>query len=315
MKKLVLIDGNALMHRAYHAVKFAPLLDGQPVGMVFGFSSMLINIIDHYQPHLLVTAFDTKEKTFRHEMDKNYKAHRQKADDEFYAQIPYIYECLGDFDVPVLKKPGFEADDIVGTLAVQGEQLGFEVLIVSGDLDFLQLVSDRVKVAKIHGRVQDSPLYGPEETVARYGISPDQIVDFKALVGDSSDNYKGVPGIGPKGASKLLQTYKTLEGLYAHLSDLAPKMSEKLSLNKDSALHCQKLAQINLDVELDFSLSEVGEYKTNLEKARVFLEKFRFPSLVNRLEKVVYGHSSKPTPAQKKSTKKTDKCESQLSLF
>ncbi len=312
MKNLVLIDGNALMHRAYHAVKFAPMYEGKPIGMVYGFSSMLINIIEIFRPDVLFIAFDTKEKTFRHEMDENYKAHREKADDEFYDQIPLIFECVDHFEIPVLSLPGYEADDIIGTLAVSGSGQGFSVKILSGDLDFLQLASDRIKLVKPNGKIQDSLIYGAEETYARYGVTPEQIVDYKAMVGDSSDNYKGIPGCGPKTASLLLQEYGSLTNIYANLDLLKPKLKDKFETYRNDAFHCQKLARIKLDVPVDYSFDTPFCFVS--DKTLMFLEKMKFVSLVSRYQRVINNYEHSDNVEQKsESVSATDSL--QMSMF
>ena len=288
MKSLVLVDGNAFMHRAYHAVKFAPTYNGAPVGMVYGMVSMMLNIIETFSPDILVVAFDTKEKTFRHDMDENYKAHREKADDDFYSQIPLVYEFLEAFEVPVLKAPGFEADDIVGTLAVRGAKEGLDVKILSGDLDFLQLVSEHIVFVKPNGKIQDSLLYGPDETVARLGVSPAQIIDYKAIVGDSSDNYKGVAGLGPKAAVGLLEKYETLENVYEHLAELPASQQKKLEEGREQAFHCQALARIKTDVTLDFSFDlENSGFRFAPASSIAFLEKIGFVGLLSRYHKLI----------------------------
>ena len=280
MKKAVLIDGNSLMHRAYHGVKFAPVVDGQPVGMLYGFASMIINIIAEYDPDFLVVAFDTKEKTFRHKMDQEYKAHRAKADDEFYAQIPLVYECLECFDIQILRAPGYEADDVIGTVAKKTQKDGIQVDIVSSDLDFLQLVSDDgICLVRPNGNIQNSEICTPEEAEKKIGVRPDQVVDYKAIVGDSSDNYKGIPGVGPKTTVNLLKEYGTLKKIYNHLNELSPTVKKKFEDHKEYAFHCQELAQIKTDVPLEYSLEVFSAQKESIIN---FLNKFKFSSLVRR---------------------------------
>ena len=197
---VILIDGNAVMHRAYHGINqgFVPTWKNMPVGMVYGFASILLSIIEHFLPEHIMVAFDTKEPTFRHTLDTQYKAHRIPTPDDFYAQIPLLEELMQSFELPLFKSPGFEADDICGTLAVLADQKGYDVRILSGDLDFSQLVNDHIQLVKLNGKIDHSPISGPQAVEARFGIKPTQMVDFKALVGDSSDNFKGLSGCGPK---------------------------------------------------------------------------------------------------------------------
>jgi len=303
---LVIIDGNALMHRAYHGVNrgFIPMWEGMPVGMVFGFASTLLSIIDHFNPEQLLVAFDTKEKTFRHEMDANYKAHREKAPDDFYPQVPFIEELLEAFDIPILKCPGYESDDIIGTVARAAEKKDQDVIIMSGDLDFLQLVDHRIRLAKFNGKIEQSEIYGPEETYNRYGIHPEQMIDYKAIIGDSSDNYKGIPGIGPKTAAKLLQEHNTLNNIFEQLESLPDKLRDKFMEYKSDALHCQELAAIHTQVPIEFSLSENFDFTP--ETSLAFFEKMKFQSLKNRYQKLIFG---------KNEPEKEAKTEPQMSLF
>ncbi len=314
MKTIILVDGNSLMHRSYHGVNkgFIPVWKGMKIGMVYGFASMLLHIIDHFRPDTFIVTFDTKEKTFRHEADENYKAQREKAPDDFYVQIPYVYELLESFDIPVLKLPGFESDDIIGTLAHNANGKTHEVKILSGDLDFLQLVSDHISLVRFNGPVEQQIPYGPKETLARYGIEPKQMIDYKAIIGDSSDNYKGILGIGPKTALKLLQEFGTLEKIYKHVDELPDKVREKFEKQKDQALHCKALATIKTDVPIDFDLEK--KFELHPDKIITFLEKMEFHSLVNRFHRVNKNIAQPKKIEQKNNTTKEDSQE-QLALF
>lgn len=302
------------MHRSYHGVNkgFIPVWKGMKIGMVYGFSSMLLHIIQHFRPDTLIVTFDTKEKTFRHEADENYKAQREKAPDDFYVQIPYIYELLESFEIPVLKMPGYESDDIIGTLAHNADDQQHDVKILSGDLDFLQLVSDNVSLVRFNGRIEQQIPYGPKETLARYGIEAKQMIDYKSIVGDSSDNFKGVLGVGPKTATKLLQEFGTLENIYKHLDELAPKVKAKFETQKDQADHCKMLATIKTDVPVDFDLDV--KFELHPDKTIAFLEKMEFHSLVNRFHRLNTNIVQPRKVEQKKKAKKGDDDE-QLALF
>lgn len=310
MKTIILIDGNSLMHRAYHGIAkgFIPVWEGIPIGMVYGFASSLLNVIDNFRPDTLLVTFDTRAKTFRHELDEEYKSQREKAPDDFYAQIPYIDELLASFNIPALKLDGYESDDLIGTLATKLAKEG-EVKILSADLDFLQLVSDHITLLKFNGKIPI--LYGPAETKARYGIDPDQIIDYKAIIGDSSDNYKGVPGIGPKTASKLLQEFKNLDGIYEHLDDLPEKVREKFQDHREQATKCRKLATIKTDVPLDLS---APKFSFQEEITTAFFEKMKFSSLLNRYQKLITNFDQPRHIEQKKDSKK-DTLEDQMCLF
>ncbi len=310
MKTVILIDGNSLMHRAYHGIAkgFIPIWEGMPIGMVYGFASSLLNVIDNFHPDSLIVTFDTKAKTFRHELDEEYKAQREKASDDFYAQIPYIDELLTSFQIPTFKIDGYESDDLIGTLATKMSK-DAEVKILSADLDFLQLVSDNIALLKFNGKIPI--LYGPAETKARYGIEPSQIIDYKAIIGDSSDNYKGIPGIGPKTASKLLQDFSTLNGIYDHLDDLPIKVREKFNDHKDQALKCQTLATIKTDIHLD---TKDQKFEFHEETTTAFLEKMKFSSLINRYQKLITNFDQ-PKPSEQKKSSKQERLEDQMSLF
>ena len=256
MKKLLLVDGYAMMFRAFYAVKFAPMYENRPIGAVFGCGSTLLSAIESFDPDYLIVAFDAPTKTFRHEMDENYKAQRVKAPDEFVHQLELVFELITSLNILTLVQPGYEADDIIGTLAKQAEAQDIETFILSGDLDFLQLISDKVHLAKFNGK--EPLMFDRTMTHEKLGIYPEQIVDYKAIAGDSSDNYKGVPGIGAKGASALLTEYQTLDSVYENLEHLKPKVREKLETHKEQALHCQKLAAIHTEVPLNFKLGKAN---------------------------------------------------------
>ncbi len=316
-RNLVLIDGNAIMYRAYYGVNknFVPTLNGMPVGMVYGFSSILLNIIEHLNPANLVVTFDSKEKTFRHEMDENYKAQRKPAPDDFYPQMPYIEKMVEAFQIQSFKRPGFESDDLIGSLAKKfaGNSAYDQIFIVSGDLDFTQLVSDKIKLLKVTGKISDSPIYGPAEVVARYGITPEQMVDFKAITGDSSDNYSGIAGVGPKTAQKLLEKYGDIEGILANLETLEPpKLREKFRENKDYLLHCRELAQIKTDLPVECNFSR--DFELDFDSVDGFFAEMGFRALRGRLQRLDKNSVQNLKFGQKNSSRKVPS-ESQMSLF
>jgi DNA polymerase-1 len=284
-KTCLLVDGNAIMYRAYYGVSkgFVPVLDGMPVGMVYGFISTILNALEFLKPHSIVVTFDTKEKTFRHKMDENYKAQRKKAPDDFYPQMPFIFDFLKAMNIQRIEMPGFESDDIIGTLALKGANDNFNIKILSGDLDFLQIVSERIKLLKLNGKIEKSIEYGPEQTKARFAIEPSQIVDLKALSGDSSDNYQGISGIGPKTAAKWLQSFQTLENIFDNLEKFEDKIKEKLETNRDYVFHCQKLAALKTDLLIDFEFDKKFEMT---QAAEPFFVKMKFHSLMSRWQKL-----------------------------
>src|SRR3989338_3786991 len=210
MKKLILIDANALVHRAFHALPPLTSPQGMIVNAVYGFTLVLLKTIKDFKPDYMAAAFDLAGPTFRHEEFEEYKAHRQKAPDELYAQIPLIQEVLKAFGIEIFTKEGYEADDLIGSLAEKAKKNqqngGLQTVILTGDLDTLQLVEDdKVVVFTLRKGVSDTVTYNEKSVLERYGLEPYQVVDFKGLKGDPSDNIPGVPGIGEKTAMALLQ--------------------------------------------------------------------------------------------------------------
>ena len=221
-KKLILIDGNAIIHRAYHALPPFTTKKGELVNAVYGFSSTLLSVIAEFKPDYVVASFDLAGKTFRHEKFEEYKATRVKGDDELYAQIPRVKEVVEAFNIPIYEKAGFEADDVIGTIATQIKKNNsdIETIIVTGDMDTLQLVNDSTKVYTMRRGLSDSLMYDEEKVFERYGLRPEQIIDYKSLRGDPSDNIPGVKGIGEKTAVTLLQEYTTLDGVYENIEKI-----------------------------------------------------------------------------------------------
>ena len=199
-KRLLLIDGNAIIHRSYHALPPLTTKEGELVNAVYGFSSTLLSVIDKFKPDYVMASFDLAKPTFRHKEYKEYKATREKAPDELYEQIPLVKEVVRAFNIPIYEKEGFEADDIIGTTVRQSEKLekNIENIIVTGDLDTLQLVNNKTKVYTMRRGLSDAILYGEDEVLERYGFDPEKLKDFKGLRGDPSDNIPGVKGIGEK---------------------------------------------------------------------------------------------------------------------
>lgn len=287
-KRLVVIDGNHLIHRAYHAIQ-APLKtsSGEQTNAIFGFASMLLNIIELEQPDYLAMTFDEKAPTFRHEAHEGYKATRAKAPDELYAQIPRIKEMIESFKIPVYSKEGFEADDMMGTLALKATKDGLSVYLVTGDRDLLQLVDHTIHVVFPHKGYREPTIYDSKAVFEKFGIHPDQVVDYKSLVGDPSDNIDGVQGIGPKGASELLAKYKTLDGIYSHLDELSEAVRKKLTEGKEAAYFAQSLSKIVTDVPCDFKKEDASTKKLDFLGLQRFFEKMEMKSLQGRLRKMM----------------------------
>lgn len=258
-KKIAVIDGNSLMHRAYHAVPptmNAP--DGRPTNAVFGFVSMLLKFIDTEHPDAIICAFDAGRPAFRMEALEAYKAQRPPMDDDLKSQFPMIEELLESMDIPVVRIKGWEGDDILGTIAARDEALGYETLLVTGDKDAYQLASELTSIVTTKKGISDVAVYGPAEVVERYGIEPAQVPDYLGLKGDPSDNIPGVPGIGEKTATKILQQYGSLEEVYANLDKFRGKQLENLRDNEDAAFASRKVATIVRDLDFPLDLEEVA---------------------------------------------------------
>jgi len=287
-RKLVLIDGHAIIHRAFHAMPSLTTPKGELVSGVYGFCLILLNVLREIKPTHIVVALDVGGETIRHKQYKEYKANRVKAPDELHNQVPRIIEILKAFNIPIFQKKGYEADDIIGTLARQAEKYeNLETIIVTGDLDTLQLVTPRVKVFTMRKGLTDTIIYDEKNVFERYGFGPKEVVDFKALRGDPSDNIPGVKGIGEKTAADLIKKYKNIENIYQALDsgkiDLSLRYQEILTEYKKDALLSKKLATIllNLKIALDLKKSELHDYKRT-EVLKLFQE-LGFKSLILKL--------------------------------
>lgn len=266
-KTVAVIDGNSLMHRAYHAVPptmTAP--NGTPTNAAFGFLSMLLKFIEMEQPDALVCAFDKGRPKFRMEALEQYKAQRPPMDEELKAQFPVIENLLAAMNVPVVALPGWEGDDILGTVAARDEELGYRTLLVTGDKDAYQLASDLTKIVTTKRGITDVVIYGPEEVEERYGVTPDQFTDFLGLKGDKADNIPGVPGIGDKKAASMLQAYGNLEGIYANLDKFKGKQLENLTNYKDDAFLSRQVATIVRDADFELDLESISFPNFNVEQ-------------------------------------------------
>lgn len=286
--KLVLFDGNALMHRAYHALPPLTARNGEPINAVYGLISMLLKVIQDLKPTHIIFAFDRPEPTFRKKILESYQAQRPEMEEELSSQFKKAQSVIKAFGIPVYDKAGFEADDVIGSIAEKVKKPKIKTLIVTGDRDMLQLVDQKHNTylyMPMRG-LSDSKEFGKKETVERMGVTPDQIVDYKALVGDPSDNYKGVPGIGPKTATTLLTKYKTLNNIYKHLDDLPEKLKEKLVDNKDSAYQSQELAKIVTNVDVNFDLKKARQWQLDTDKVYKLFEEYGFRTLKNRVKEV-----------------------------
>ena len=284
-KKLVLIDSNALIHRAYHALPPLTTKKGELVNAVYGFTSVLLNVLARFKPDYIVATFDLKEPTFRHKQFKDYKATRVKAPDDLYEQIPRVKEIVSAFNIPIVEKAGYEADDLIATFARKTEKLhpDVEVIIVTGDMDTLQLVNDRIKVFALRKGMSDSVLYDEKAIYERYGLKADQMVDYKGLRGDPSDNLPGVRGVGEKTATELLKKYKTLENIYKNLPRIKEGIRRKLEHDRVQAYFSKKLACLADSVPAKFDLEKARAEDFSRVKIINLLRELEFFSLLRRL--------------------------------
>ncbi|MEK7452935.1 MAG: DNA polymerase I [Patescibacteria group bacterium] len=284
-EKLFLIDSNALIHRAFHALPPLSSQKGELTNAVYGFTSLLIKAINEIKPEYIIAAFDLPEPTFRHKEFEEYKAHRKSTPEDLVPQFEKVKEVLRAFNIPIFEKAGFEADDLLGTITLLSKDKNpdIENIVLTGDLDTLQLVDNNTIIYTLKKGISDIIIYDEKAVVERYGLDPSQMVDFKALKGDPSDNIPGVPGFGDKTASKLLSEYKTLENIYENIALIPKKLSDKLTEYKDQAFFSKRLATIirDVDIDFDFKKARFGDY----DKKNV-LELFRelnFFTLISRL--------------------------------
>ncbi|PIT87235.1 MAG: DNA polymerase I [Candidatus Magasanikbacteria bacterium CG10_big_fil_rev_8_21_14_0_10_40_10] len=306
MKKFIIIDGNAIIHRAYHAIP--PLTDkkGRLVNAVYGFASMLLKVWNQLRPEYLAVSFDLAGPTFRHVKYKEYKATRVKADQDLYDQIPLVHELVQAFNIPIFEKKGYEADDIIGTLARQIKDK--EIYIVTGDMDTLQLVNKDVKVYTLRQGMNDVVIYDADKVRQRYEFGPEMVVDYKALRGDGSDNIIGVPGIGEKTATQLITKIGGIEEIYHQLKDKNSKLYDefkpgviaKLIAGQDSAVLSKELATIDRAVpDLGFDLAKCALKDFDKDKVLKIFAEFEFVSLLKRIP----GMGNEAWPVEKKKIK------------
>ena len=284
MDRLMLLDGNGLIYRGYFALPPLTTSRGELVNAVFGFCSIVLRGFQDIGPDYVAVAFDLPGPTFRHERFAEYKATRQRMPDDLRDQFPKVREVVKALRIPVYEFAGYEADDVIGTLTVEAERRGLDTTIVTGDLDMLQLVTEHTRLMTTRSGVQNTVIYDPERIRERYELRPDQIVDFKALKGDSTDNVPGVPGVGEKTAARLINRWETLDALYEHIDEVEPvKLREPLLAARERVLDSRELMRIvrDLPVELDLEAARLGDYDRETV-VRLFRE-YEFRTLIERL--------------------------------
>jgi DNA polymerase-1 len=285
----LLIDGSAIVHRAYHAMPFFAKKDGTPTGAVYGFFSMLLKVMHQLEPTKIAVAFDRPKPTFRKQLYVGYQAQRPKMESDLSSQYKKIIEILKAARIPTYAVDGYEADDVIGTISDKANTLGEETYIVTGDRDMLQLVDSDTKVFMPIKGISEVSIMDAEKVREKYGINPPQIVELKALMGDASDNYPGVPGVGPKTAANLINEYQTIDNIYKNIDEIASKnakLAQKLIDGHDDCRISHQLAKIVTDVPFvfDFKDSEVQNIQT--EDFKKALEKEEFHTLPKRVDEI-----------------------------
>ncbi|MCX7778826.1 MAG: hypothetical protein N2259_01105 [Patescibacteria group bacterium] len=290
-KKFIILDGNSLLHRAWHALPRLTTKSGEVVNAIYGFTLVFLKILKELKPDYLAVTFDSKGPTFRHQDFQEYKAKRVKQPEEFYAQIPRLKELLESFKIKFLEIPGYEADDLIASLKLKIQKAKLRMIIISSDFDLLQLVDEKTTVCLLKKGVSEMTLYNEKTIQEKFGLTPQQLIDYKALRGDPSDNIPGVKGIGEKTALALIQKFGSLENLYQNLEKIdSEKIKNLLIKNKEQAFLAKKLVTIKRDLKIDLSLEDLKLKEPDKEKVKKIFQNLEFKSLLNRF------FSEKPTP-------------------
>jgi len=296
-KKLAIIDGKSVFYRGYYAMPGLTTKDGTATGGVFGFATMALEVIKRLKPDYVCVAWDKPKTNIRRRLElyPEYKAGRKPPPSDFYEQIPLLHELLEAFGWPLYEFDDYEADDIMGTLAVQAAARGIDTLLITSDMDMLQLVNDNVKVYAMKKGLSNIELYSPDSFTAKYGIRVDQFLDLKALMGDSSDNIPGVPGIGEKGALELLKQFETLDNVYENLALTKASLQKKLEAGRELAYLSKELAAIWTDAPMTLDLAAVDGSRCSPLAVRDVLERLEFRSLVRQLPEIMQDASLPPS--------------------
>lgn len=294
-KKIVLIDGHSILNRAFYGLPDMTTSKGEHTNAVLGFINIMFKILEEEKPDYLTVAFDTHHPTFRHEMYAEYKGTRKGMPEELREQVPMMKEVLKAMNITVIEKPGYEADDILGTLATRAEKAGNLVSLVSGDRDMLQLASEKIKIRipktkRTGTEIED---YLANDVQERYKVTPKQFIDLKGLMGDTSDNIPGVPGIGEKTAGKLIESYQSIENIYEHIDEMSTgKVTNSLREHQDLAILSKKLATIETDCDLNFRIEEASLSNLYNEEVYLLFKKLEFKNLLSRFQTEEVSHST-----------------------
>ncbi len=286
MNNLLIIDAHAVLHRAYHSIP--PLTtNGQPVNAIYGFYSMLLSALDQLQPKYLIVCLDSPGPTFRQTEFIGYRAKRKAPEYNLISQLPLLPQTLEIANITSFAIGGYEADDLIATVVRRSlkKNKNLTVTIITGDKDLMQLVGDRVKLFMPLRGLSETKTFGSIEVKEKLGVTPDQVIDLKALMGDMSDNYPGVTGIGPVVATDLLTQYHHLDNIYSHLADIKPAIAEKLTRDRDNAYLSQKLATLIDNIPLKFSLKSSLWSDVQVQGLLTLFDQYHFKSLSSRLNK------------------------------
>ncbi len=288
MKKLLLIDGNSILNRAYYGIRPLTAPDGTPTNAVYGFLNILLKYLEEEKPDCLCVAFDRKEKTFRHKMYDQYKAQRKPAPEDFLVQLPLIKEVLAAMDCPCIELAGYEADDLIGTVSLLCEEQGVACRILTGDKDDLQLASETtvIKLVVTRGGQTETTDYDHKGVMEKYGVTPTEFIDVKGLMGDSSDNIPGVKGIGEKTAFSLIQNYKSIDAIYENIEtiEVTPSVRKKLKEDRDSAFLSRTLATIDRHVPMELDLNQFRRKDYDGGKIIPLFQRLQFRSFIQKLD-------------------------------
>ena len=313
----LVIDGSAIVHRAYHAMPSLTTPDGIPTGAVHGFFSMLLKLMQELHPSHVAVAFDRPKPNFRKELYKEYQSQRPSMESDLSPQFEIIQNILTIARIPVYFMDGFEADDIIGTLADKAEQAGDISYIVTGDRDMMQLVDKRTKVLVPIKGISEMKLFDEDRVVEQFGVLPTQIVELKALQGDASDNYPGVSGVGPKTAAGLIQSYKSVENIYKNLEAIRtknPKLADKLTAGHNHAILAHQLATILKNVPFEYNYNDCRAENISLEDWRKAFESYSFKTLPKRLNEA-FGIDSTDSGSKKSKGRNEKNNNNQMKLI
>jgi DNA polymerase I len=302
MSGLLLIDGHAILHRAYHALPKLNTFGLGPTNAIYGFSTMLLKSIRELKPDYLAVCMDPPGPNFRNDLYIAYRTNRKPTDLDLISQFPLAHDLLKDLKIATFMKPGYEADDLLATLAKRFIKLkpSSKVIIITGDKDLMQLVTKKVNLFMPIRGLSATQLFGPRQVKEKLGVKPSQVVDLKALMGDPSDNYPGIIGVGPKTATTLLSEFKTLDNIYKNLNKIKSPLREKIKKAKQDAYLSQSLAKIIDDVPAKLSLKKIRWTREKMDNFKPAFQKFNFHSLVFRLEgkKNTSPQKTKPPSSQ-----------------